>query len=183
MTKLEILAQAIGIFAMGLNIISFQFKKQKALIFVQLLVSALFSVNMLLLGGIMGAILNIINVIRAIVFYFKDKLRSDSPAWLVAFVTLYVSAYILNFAVFAKAPTLFDYIIELLPVIGTIALTVGFGLRDSAQTRKCALINSPSWLVYNLFIGTWGGIICEVLTTISIMLAMFRHDRVKDKGN
>lgn len=179
MTELEIIAQAVGIVAMCLNIVSFQFKNQKVLIFIQLLVSALFSVNLLLLGGMIGGILNIIGIFRALVFMFKDKLKSDRPIWLVGFIIVFITVYILNFAFIVKSPSTFDYVIELLPVIGMISLTVGFGLKDSSHTRKCALINSPAWLVYNVIIGTWGGIICEILTIISVFLGMFRHDRAK----
>jgi len=38
-------------------------------------------------------------------------------------------------------------------------------------------------LVYNVIIGTWGGIICEILTIISVILGMFRHDLSKEKQN
>ncbi|MBE6582635.1 MAG: YgjV family protein [Ruminococcaceae bacterium] len=183
MTEIEIFAQIVGIVAMCLNVVSFQFKKQKILIFIQLLVSALFAVNMLLLGGMIGGILNILGILRALVFMFKDKLRSDRPIWLIGFIALYVSVYVFNFAFVVNDPSVVDYIVEMLPVIGMISLTVGFGLKDSSHTRKCALINSPAWLVYNVIIGTWGGIICEILTIISVILGMFRHDLSKEKQN
>ena len=181
MTKLEIAAQSVGIVAMALNIISFQFKKQKTIIFFQLLVSTLFSINFLMLGATMGGILNIIGIARATVFMFKEKMRTDRPIWLVGFVSLYLIAYVLSFTVFGKEPSAFNLMVEFLPVIGMTALTVGFGLKSASQTRKCALINSPAWLVYNVIVGSWGAIACEVMTLVSVVFGIVRHDKLTNK--
>ena len=143
----------------------------------QLLGGALFSVNYLLLGAAVGGILNILATVRAIVFLFKEKLKADRMPWFVGFVLSYVAVYVLNFTVFRKEPTLFNLAIELLPVIGMTALNVGFRLKDAAAVRKCGLVSSPAWLVYNIFVGSWGAIICEILTLISIFVGMLRHDK------
>jgi hypothetical protein len=58
-----------------------------------------------------------------------------------------------------------------------LALNIGFMLKDAAAVRKCGLVSSPSWLIYNLVVGSWGAIICEVLTLISIFIGMARHDQ------
>lgn len=173
----EIIAQGIGIIAMLFNILSYQCKKQKTVIGMQLLGGALFSVNYLLLGAAVGGILNILATVRAIVFLFKEKLKADRMPWFVGFVLSYVAVYVLNFTVFRKEPTLFNLAIELLPVIGMTALNVGFRLKDAAAVRKCGLVSSPAWLVYNIFVGSWGAIICEILTLISIFVGMLRHDK------
>ena len=177
MTKLEIFAQSVGIIAMALNVISFQFKKQKTIILIQLLVAALFSVNFILLGAFVGGILNFIGIGRAIVFVNKDKFHAESKAWLFTFVSLYLISFALNFTVLGMELTLTNIIIQLLPVIGETALTVGFRLKTSAHTRKCALVSSPSWLVYNVIVGSWGAIICEIFTLFSVVLGIIRHDK------
>ena len=176
MTRLEIFAQLIGIVAMVLNILSFQFKNQKTIIFIQLMVAALFSANFILLGAVVGGILNFIGILRAVVFVNKDKLHCDSKAWLFIFVTLYLVSFAISFTVFDMQPTIYNLIIQILPVVGETALTVGFSLKTSAQTRKCALVSSPTWLIYNVIVGSWGAIICEVFTLFSVILGMIRHD-------
>jgi hypothetical protein len=62
-----------------------------------------------------------------------------------------------------------------------LALNVGFRLKDSAKIRKCALVSSPSWLIYNIVAGSWGAILCEIFTLISIFIGMFRHDKKASK--
>lgn len=175
--NIEIIAQIIGIVAMVFNIMSYQCKKQKAVIALQLFGGALFSLNYLLLGAAVGGILNILATTRAVVFLFKEKLKADKLPWFIGFVASYVAVYVLNFTMFGKELTALNLIIEILPVIGMIALNVGFRMKDAAAVRKCGLVSSPAWLIYNVIVGSWGAIICEVLTLISIFLGMFRHDK------
>ena len=177
MTTTELIAQAIGIVAMAFNIISYQGKKQRTVIAMQLVGSALFAVNYLMLGAAVGGILNILALIRAVVFLFKDKLKTDHPAWMIGFVASYIAIYVLNFTLFGKPVTAWNLLIEVLPVIGMVALTIGYRLKRAADVRKCGLVSSPSWLIYNITVGSWGAIICEILALCSIVVGMLRHDR------
>ena len=177
MEPIEIIAQIFGIVAMIFNILSYQGKSQRTVIALQLLGASLFTVNYLLLGATVGGILNIIAAIRAVVFIFKDKLGADRLIWFIFFIASYVSVYVLNFTLFGKEPTAFNLIIEVLPVIGMLALNIGYRLKNSANIRKLGLISSPAWLIYNIVAGSWGAIICEVFTLVSILVGMLRHDK------
>ncbi len=181
MKPIEIIAQAVGIVAMAFNILSYQQKKQKGVIAFQLVGGALFAVNFLLLGAWVGGILNIIAAIRAVIFLNKEKLRADRPVWFIGFTLTYITVYLLSFAVFGTKPSLYTFIIELLPVIGMVATTVGFSLKKAADVRKCGLVSSPSWLIYNISNFSLGAIICETLSLISIITGMIRLDFKKTK--
>ena len=177
MKPIEIIAQAIGIVAMVFNILSYQGKKQKTVITLQLFGGLLFAVNFWMIGAKVGGILNVIAVIRALIFLFKDKLKANSVFWLIGFILSYIVVYILTFTTFGTELTPWTLIRELLPVIGMTALSVGFRLKDAANIRKYGLVSSPAWLIYNIAVGSWGAIICETLTLISIFVGMFRHDK------
>ena len=176
MKPIEIIAQIVGIFAMLFNILSYQGKKQKTVIALQLIGGALFAVNFLMLGALVGGILNILATIRAVVFLFKEKLKADRLPWLISFITAYIAVYVLNFTLFGKEPTAFNLIVEVLPVIGMLALNIGFMLKNASDVRKCGLVSSPAWLIYNIIVGSWGAIACEALTLISIFVGMLRYD-------
>ncbi len=177
MKPIEIIAQIIGVFAMLFNILSYQGKNPKTVITLQLCGATFFSVNFLMLGATVGGILNIIAAFRALVFFFRDKFKADKISWFIAFILSYISVYILNFTVFGKEPTAFNLVIEILPVIGMLALNIGYILKDSAKIRRFGLISSPAWLIYNIIAGSWGAIICETFTLVSIFIGMFRHDK------
>ncbi len=174
---MQIVAQSIGIVAMMFNILSYQGKSQRTVMLMQLIGSTFFAVNFIMLGAAVGGIMNILAIIRAAVFIFRDKLKADSTPWFIAFIASYIAVYILNFTVFGKEATAFNLIIEVLPVIGMVAITIGYKLNDSAGLRRCALINSPSWLIYNIVTGSIGAIICECFSLVSIFVGMFRHDK------
>ena len=100
--------------------------------------------------------------------------------WLVAFMASYIAVYLLNFALWGAELTPINLLVELLPVIGILALNIGFRLKNASDVRKCGLISSPAWLIYNIVVGSWGASLCEVLTLISIFAGMFRLDKKKD---
>lgn len=180
MKPIEIIAQIIGIMAMLFNILSYQGKKQSTVICLQLIGGLLFALNFFMLGATIGAILNVVAVLRAIIFLFKDKLKAEKLLWFLGFIAVYIAVYVLNFTVLGKEPTAFNLLIELLPVIGMIALNVGFRLKKASSIRKCGLVSSPAWLIYNIAVWSLGAIICEAVTLVSIFIGILRHD-VKHK--
>ncbi len=178
---MDIIAQAIGIAAMAFNILSYQMKNQRGIIIMQLFGCALFSVNMFMLGGITGGILNFIAVIRAIIYSNKKFFRADKIIWVYGFVAIYLASYASTFLIFHKEPTAFNFIVEFLPIIGIISTTISFYLSDAKSVRLFALISSPVWLIYNITKVAMGGIICETISIISVFIGMLRHD-IKKKA-
>ena len=172
-------AQIIGIFAMAAIILSFQFKNKRAVLACQLIGSALFAVNMYMLAFV-GAILNTVGIVRALVYMQKEKIKIPIAIINLLFLISFVAAYVLVFTVFDKSPTLFNLVIEFLPIIGMSAVTLEFSKTDSRSIRIFGLINSPCWLIYNCFNFTIGGILCEVISLVSIISAMIRIDAKKD---
>ncbi len=179
MTAYEITAQAIGMVAMAMNCLSYQRKTQKEILLFQLVGSMLFAVNFFMLGAYAGGLLNLIGVLRAIVFVGGDRLRAKHPAWLIGFCTAFVLSYGLVFTAFEKEPTALHLIVELLPVIAMILTTVSFRLENAKSTRRFGLGSSPLWLVYNCFSMAIGAIVCESLNLASIVVGMLRYDLPK----
>ncbi|MBR2929928.1 MAG: YgjV family protein [Clostridia bacterium] len=181
MTGFEIAGQIISIAAMGCNIISYQQKKESHLVACQLIGGALFSLSFFLLGATVGGLLNLVAAVRAVIFLFSEKLHASHPAWLCGFIACYVAFYILTFTVFGVEPKPITLLIEVLPVIGMTALSVGFMKGDSGAVRKAGLVSSPAWLIYNIYYLSIGAIICEAISLCSIFIGMLRHDRGEEK--
>ena len=169
-------AQIIGIFAMVANIAAYQFKNKRNVILCQLAGSALFAVNMFMLDALMGGLLNVVGIVRAIVYINKERLKIPVKLVNGIFMALYLALYILVFAVFGKEPTSFNLLIEILPLIGMGAMTVGLSMKDSKAIRVCGFINSPCWLIYNSLVFSLGGILCEVFGIVSVITAYIRLD-------
>ena len=175
-------AQIIGIVAMAANVIAYQFKSKRSIILCQLLGSTLFAVNMFMLGAVMGGLLNIVGIARALVYIKPERLKLPRIAINGIFMLLYIASYVLVFAVFGKEPTPFNLIVEILPLVGMGAMTVGLSLNGAKRIRICGFINSPCWLIYNILNFSIGGILCEVFGLISVTSAYIRLDRKKNSG-
>ena len=179
---IKVIAQMIGIVAMVFNILSYQQKKHRTAIAFQFIGSALFGINYLLINAYMGALLNLIGVIRAIVFMYKDKLKADHILWLIGFIVAYLGCYVLTFTVIGTPFAGWNPILEILPVIGMVATTVSYRFKEAKAIRYFGFISSPAWLTYNIACGSIGAICCEVLALISIISGILRLDR-KRKTN
>ena len=173
----EIAAQIIGIFAAAMNILSYQCKAKNKIIFMQLFGSLLFTANYLMLGAVVGGLMNGLAVLRAIAFLYKDKWHLNEKALVGSFIAAFVASYVLAFTVFGVEPILKNFIIELLPVTGMCSVTVSFNMKNATAVRIIGItLSSPGWLVYNVCSGSIGAILCEVFSLVSLAIGIIRHD-------
>lgn len=177
MNHTALIGQIVGLFAMAFNILSYQQKTRARAILFQLFGGLLFSLNFFLLDAIVGSLLNVIAVVRAVVFLNREKLNADHPLWLAGFTAVYLLSYGLTFTVFGKEAAPLNLLVEFLPVIGMVATTVSFRYTDAKAIRRFGLISSPCWLIYNIVNFSLGAIVCEVLSLGSILIGMHRLDR------
>lgn len=178
---MDLLVQALGLIGMTMNLVSFQLREQKKLIRLQFYSSIVFSFHYFLLDAVMGCTLNIIGICRAFVFSHKEKEWARKKIWLYIFIGAYITVYILTFTVLGLEPTTYNLLLELLPVIGMTATTIGFFLENAAQVRKLSLMNAPTWLVYNVISGSIGGALTEIFCLISVVVGIIRLDIKRKK--
>ena len=177
MTATEIIAQALSVVAMVIYFFSYLQKKQQGAIFFQFVATACFSLSFFMLGATMGFLLNAVSAVRAILFVYKKKLKTDNIYWLTGFMIIYALCYALSFTVFEKEFTVTNAIVELLPVIGMVATTFSFRATSAKAVRIGGLINEPVWLIYNIISFSIGGILCNIFSFGSIILGIIRLDK------
>ena len=170
---MEILAQSLGFVGLGLILLSFQFPRQKTVIRVQLYSSLVFAGHYLLLGAVTGAMLNLIGIGRALVFSNRDRPWAQNKWWLPLFCVSYFIVYILMFTIWDMDASARNLALELLPVIGSLATTIGFRL-DNVTMRKLALVNGGTWVIYAILCGSIGGAVTEAVGIISVLIGLRR---------
>ena len=176
-----LIAQAFGIAGMALNAVSYQARSQRTIILLQFFGGAFFMVNMFMLQAYMGALLNAIGVVRAAVYANKDKikkLRLCSALFIGAFLLSYIAV----FTVFQRDFTVFNIIVELLPMAAMTAMTIAFSLPSAQTVRRFALFSSPCWLIYNCINLSVGGILCESFSIVSAITALIRTNAAEKKA-
>ena len=174
-------AQGFGIIGMIFNLLVFQQRTHKRVVACQFFAAVAFAFNYLLLGAFVGGLLNIVGALRAGVFFFKEKTRANSVFWLVFFIVAFAVSYPLTFLAFGTAPTPKNLVIEALPVVAMVIITVSLRLGSAKAVRFMGLFSSPMWLTYNCFSHSIGAIASEILNLISMIVGIIRFD-IKRKG-
>ena len=177
----NIIAQIFGILGMIGNIFVYQQKTQKGVLLWQIFVSLTFTVNYFMLGAVMGGILNIICIVRTLIFLFPNKTNAGHIGWTIAFIALFFTFYPISFLVFGTAPTPRNFVIEALPILAMTLQTIALRLGSAKAVRRIGCVASPMWLVYNFSSGSIGGGVSEILNLGSILVGMIRLDIKKKK--
>ena len=74
--------------------------------------------------------------------------------------------------------------ISLLPVVANIAATIGGYTHDARKIRLTGmLVNSPLWIIYDIIIGSWAGILDEVVSEVSMIVSMVRYKKFANIQN
>lgn len=177
---MNIIAQVIGICATVLTISSFQFKTQKSIMTVQSISTVLWTLHFFMLGAFSGCLLNLLCAIRSMVYARRStKAWAASVSWVYIFTVSALVIYILQFLVFGVEPGIRNFIVEFLPTLGVIATNIGYRLETGFKVRCSQFISSPTWLAYNVFSGSIGGVITEIISFCSAVVGIIRHD-IKD---
>lgn len=161
---MDIVAQIFGLFGAAFNIGSFQLKSSRKLILFQFLGSSSFVLNYLLLGAFTGCFMNVMGVIRGIVFLQGEKWRK-TPVLIL-----------LNALLIVGTALTWQGALSLLPLIGMLAMTSTMFYGDGKIIRIAQLfISSPCWLIYNFCSHTVGGTICEIVVIVSATVSFIRY--------
>ena len=64
----------------------------------------------------------------------------------------------------------------MLPVAANIAATIGGYTYNARKIRMVGLcVNSPLWIVYDIVVGSWAGILDEVVSMASMIISIIRY--------
>lgn len=160
-----IIIQAIGFLGTIIFFLSYQCKSNKNLFRMQFISYFLYTIHLLMLGAVTGGFSYILNTIRSLCLgskndFLKGKIMC-AMICILQMVTLYFT---------------WDGVISILPIIANIAATIG-GYTYNGKTIRMVgmLINSPLWIIYNILVGSWAGIMDEVVSEISMITSIIRY--------
>ncbi len=164
-----VIPQILGIFGLGIIVMSFQCKKNRNFFLMQGIGSFFFFLNFILIGAFGGAFFNLANLIRGLLFSKDPK-----KVWkLIAVEVIYVGC--LAFAIFLDS-SIKQIILTLAPFSALIIMSVFMWKGNPVHIRYFQIAYmSPSWIVYNCFNLSIGGIICESFNMISSALYLLRE--------
>lgn len=157
------MGQILGfIYALFLILSNFG-KNTKQILFLQTISFFFKTLHYYLLGGISGFLTSLISMIRNIIFY---KIK-ESKIWVVFFIIIYIIIGIITL----------KSIYTLLPVFATIIYTLIINYNNPKYLRYGIFITSLTWLIYNIYIISYSGIIIQIIMLISNIIAIIKLDK------
>ena len=173
---MEVLAQAVGVLAVVTFIFSYQQKKKKTIIALNAISRTLYIIQYVMLGAFEGAVLDVLGIISSCLAQNKEK-----P---IVYKHFKMFVIIINLIILTVGLLLYKNIYSLFPVAGVILHTSAFWINKESTIRKVSFLGSPFWLIYNLVNRAYGSATGDILTMISIAVAICRYDLiVSDKNN
>ena len=165
MTKIAFI---VGICAVCLYLLGYLQKKRKSIIILNLSSRILYIVQYILLGALEGALLDVCGSASSVLAQNKD--RGIIKKHLIPF---FIGV---NLAIVAIGLSLYVNVFSLFPIIGVLFHTSAFWINDEKWIRRVSLLGCPFWLIYNFASEAYGSCIGDVLSMVSIGIAMIRYD-------
>ena len=163
---IDIIAQAIGVVAAAMNILSFQFKKNRALYLFQLCGTMLFAVSFTMLGSYTAAVINVITFVRN-AFLAKGGVFEKTP-----FLCLILAATVVSTALtYSGLPSI-------LILVAMIVQSLTVWTRNGRILRYGQFfVSSPCWLIHNSINFSLGGLLAECFVMMSVIVSFLRYGK------
>lgn len=159
------IVQGIGFVAVAFFILSYQMKSNRLLFLFQLIGCSIFVIQFGILGAYTGALSLLINILRNVLL-----LKANVWTWVRSKKTMLgIIALLVAFTIWT-----WNGWISLLPLASVGVTTVGYWTDNAQKIRLSQLMGSPCTLLYDVLIHSWGGVLSESITLVSIILSIIR---------
>ncbi len=167
---MQILIQLIALLALAGFAGSFHAKTRRGILFWQLISLATWVIHFSLLGAFAGVIMTSVNGALTIPFLYKDRV-----VWLRNPMVLYVGmalCIVAGIICWTGFPTIFA-------ILGVIAATIAKWQNNTNRIRRILILAGILWIIYDIFAGSWGGVITETVIIISALVSLLRGQTTK----
>lgn len=144
-------------------------KEKSKIIIIQTIQIILFIISNILLGGITGAIINILCIIRN-VLYYKNLLKTNAKAILIILSLIFTIPF--NNLGF----------IGLLPLISNITYILFMHLKNVVHFKLLIAFNTFTWLIYDFYIKSYTSTVFDFLTIVATFISIYQIKHANKKN-
>lgn len=160
----NLFVQGLGFFGILSSIISFQCTKHNSIMLFRTGNEFLFGLQYLFLGAYTGLAMNIIGCIRNQIFASQVKRNRSTLISQIIFSAIFLIGGIISWSGYES----------ILIIVAKILSTIAYSLKNTKILRLIILFTSTSWLLYNILVQSYAGVLCELFTISSIIVAIIR---------
>jgi len=158
------LAQVLGVIALIILSLSFQKNKKGTLLKYQIFSSLFFALQYLCLNAITGFLMNIMTMIRNVVF----KKHENKVPIIYLIITVFAMIILSAFS--------YDGIISVLPTIAVILYSIAIWQKNLTVTRIVEVISCILFIIYNIKVLAITGLISTIIEMFFAIVAIYRFD-------
>ena len=163
-----IIGNIIALIASILMVFSGIVKQKKKILFIQTIQIALSILSNIILGGIVGAIINFLSCVRNILCY-KNKLNLNYKI-IISILAIFLSVKYNNLG-----------LIGILPLISTIIYLWLMNIESVIQFKILIIITMLLWGIYDLYIKSYSSAIFDFGNIIANYISILQLGKLKNK--
>lgn len=167
-----IVAQIFGALALTILIISLQKNSKTKLLLYQSISSLLYALQYLFLNAYTGCLMNLICMIRNMIFNRYPKKRPP-VYWLIITIVLMIFFSSLSYT----------GVISFLPMIAVILYSIALWHGNLTVIRTTEIISCSLYILYNIKVLAITGLIATIIELVGAILAVYKFDIKKKKEN
>lgn len=166
MKIMDIIAWVFGFGAMAALFATYQQKTRKGTILCKLAADICWAGHYFFLGAYAGMIPNTLGMAREILFLNRGKAKwTEWPVWPVVFI---VASWLLGLRTF-------HHWYNTLPMFATLFATIGLWNKNPRVTKALCFPASSCFLLYDVFVHSYIGILNESVGLISIIIYFIKE--------
>ena len=167
-----IVAQIFGALALAILIISLQKNSKTKLLLYQSISSLLYALQYLFLNAYTGCFMNLICMIRNMIFNQYPKKRPP-VYWLIITIVLMIFFSSLSYT----------GVMSFLPMIAVILYSIALWHGNLTVIRTTEIISCSLYILYNIKVLAITGLIATIIEFVGAILAVYKFDIKKKKEN
>lgn len=157
-------ANIISFIAVAITFVSYQVNSQKKLLFILCISAVVSALSFVVLGAWTGVAMNVIVLVRNIVYYNKNSKIFKSRVLPLVFAVLTVA-----FGIYT-----WDGWFCLFSVVGLLIDTLALYSSSAQFIRKSILVTAPLFFVYDILTMNYLECVKEVISVISVLIGIGR---------
>ena len=165
---MDTLIHLFGLCAMVSLFLIYQQKSRKNIILCKLTADIFWIAHYALLGAVGGIIPNAVGFFREIVFFNRGKRKwASTPIWVAVFILINLTLGLRTFSVWYN----------IIPIAASSLVTVSLWINKPNLTKIITIPVCISFLIYDIFVHSYMGMINESISLISIFIYFARNGK------
>lgn len=180
-----ILSQIFTILAYALLGVTYLTKKKNLILLLNSISTISFTIAYILLFAWSGVKMNMISLLRNLIFYMVARFAPESKKWNIASLATIlglISLDVLLCIIIKSGIFAFSGILDLMPYFATAIYSIAIWNGRGVWYKIFGILSSVAWIIYNTYVHSLFGIILEAVLIVFAVIGLIKHSKESYKN-